>query len=260
MKSSASTSQARNVNQPGSVPDVISENGNGVRLSYIIPTNNLYLEILSISNGTARLFLHGTSNKVYELMSRVSLSGGLWQLEQVLHRMTNENGIFTVVPIREGANSVFFWARDWTGVDENGNGIPDWWEWEYLGGFSLSANDDYDGDGISIKDEYLNHIDPNKIHFAVDVASYYVKTNAVPIQINILRGVPVSMAVLVDNTNFAEATWQPFQSKLAVNLDATEGWHQVWVGLRGGRRLPSRLGTGTDSSWTGLRLRLFSVD
>jgi hypothetical protein len=43
------------------------------------------------------------------------------------------------------------------------------------------------------------------------------------------------MAVSVDDTNFAaDANWQPYPgSNLSVSLGSIEGWHSVWIGLRG---------------------------
>jgi hypothetical protein len=221
------------LNSPGANNEDGSLNDEGLALSYVIPTDNLYLEILPITNGFARLILHGTSNEVYELMSKISLSDGSWQPEQVLHRTTNQSGIFTVVPVLDRTNTLFFWARDWTGVDENSNGIPDWWEWENFGDLVLDASKDYDGDGVSITDEYLNHAEPNKIRFSLSVENNDVNASSLPVQINVSKGHPCSLAVLVDSTNFADAVWQSFDPSLNVNLGTTEGWHQVRVGLRG---------------------------
>ena len=38
----------------------------------------------------------------------------------------------------------------------------------------------------------------------------------------------------LNNTNFAAASWTPYtSSNITANLGATQGWHTVWVGLRG---------------------------
>ena len=35
--------------------------------------------------------------------------------------------------------SLFVKAEDWTGVDSDGDGIPDWWIWQYFGNLAESA-------------------------------------------------------------------------------------------------------------------------
>jgi hypothetical protein len=53
-------------------------------------------------------------------------------------------------------------------------------------------------------------------------------------QIEVNTGNPFYSAVLVDNTNFTEATWSPYTtSDITVNLGASQGWHDVWIGLKG---------------------------
>jgi hypothetical protein len=41
------------------------------------------------------------------------------------------------------------------------------------------------------------------------------------------------MAALVDSTTFSAATWTPYSSNFVFNLGGVEGWHSVWVGLKG---------------------------
>jgi hypothetical protein len=60
-----------------------------------------------------------------------------------------------------------------------------------------------------------------------------VNASQVPVQINVSAGVPARAAVLVDSKNYNAAVWHPFNTNLAVNLGPVEGWHDVWVGLRG---------------------------
>ncbi len=43
--------------------------------------------------------------------------------------------------------------------DANGNGIPDWWEWEHVGSLQ-PGNGDFDGDGVSNYAEYIADTDP----------------------------------------------------------------------------------------------------
>ena len=118
--------------------------------------------------------------------------------------------------------------------DENSNGIPDGWEWKYFGTLTLPSNADYDGDGMTILQEYQQGVDPNKIRFSIEVTNNYVGTNLAPVQLAVAGGVPSYVAALVDSANFAGANWTAYNSSnITVNLGSTEGWHEIWIGLKG---------------------------
>jgi hypothetical protein len=134
--------------------------------------------------------------------------------------------------------------------DSDGDGLPDAWEMANFGTLAYSQNGDYDGDGVSNSDEYSFGTDPNTISFVLVVNSQYVNFTSVPVQLDVTGGVPSSQAILVDSTNFAGATWTAYtSSNLTVTLPATEGWHEVWVGLRG------RLAT-SEQTWQWRRFKL----
>ena len=48
-----------------------------------------------------------------------------------------------------------------SGADSDGDNMPDYWEIKYFGVLDRDGTDDYDGDGISDFDEYLNHTHPS---------------------------------------------------------------------------------------------------
>ena len=45
-------------------------------------------------------------------------------------------------------------------IDTNGNGIDDFWELKYFGNLNQTANGDYDGDGITNLNKYLDGLNP----------------------------------------------------------------------------------------------------
>ncbi len=117
--------------------------------------------------------------------------------------------------------------------DMDDDALLDAWELAHFGNLSQIATNDYDSDGTNNITEYTNGTDPNTISFGIFVTNYYVNTNPVSVQLVVVGGVPSSMAVLVDSTNFAGATWTAYGSNLTVDLGANDAWHTLWVGLRG---------------------------
>ncbi len=143
----------------------------------------------------------------------------------------------------------------WFGIPDykaDPNGTLAAWQMLYFGHLGLDPYGDYDDNGTNNLQEFLNGADPNKISFSFSVLNQYVTTNLVDGVIIILGGVPSSMAVLVDNTNFAGATWTAYSSNVTVNLGATDGSHDIWVGLRG---LPAN----AQQTWVETTLVLDSV-
>src|ERR1041384_5674124 len=135
---------------------------------------------------------------------------------------------------------------DW---DSDADGLPDWWEWMHFGNLNQTAGDDFDGDGLINLAEYQDGIDPNKVKFRTFFSKFYVTNANATGTIELAGGVPSSMAMLVDSTNFSAATWTSYSSNFTANLGSNEGWHDVWVGLRG--RLAS-----SHQTWGTTRLKL----
>ncbi|MFZ0827852.1 MAG: immunoglobulin domain-containing protein [Verrucomicrobiia bacterium] len=125
----------------------------------------------------------------------------------------------------------------WFGIPDylaDTNGTLAAWQILYFGHLGLDPNGDYDNDGTNNLQEFINGTDPNKIRFSFSVPNQFVTTNVVDGIITVLRGVPSSLAVLVDNTNFAGATWTAYTlSNITVTIGTNQGEHDVWVGLRG---------------------------
>jgi hypothetical protein len=128
---------------------------------------------------------------------------------------------------------LFVRAEDWTGVDSNSDGVPDWWLWEYFGTLALNATN-LDGDGNTLLADYTNNVVPHTFSFTgITVTNNYVSTTTPAVQLAV-TGYPYYVAVLVDDTNLNNAAWNTYSSStVAVNLGLTEGWHEVQIGLRG---------------------------
>ncbi len=129
------------------------------------------------------------------------------------------------------------------------NQIPDWWMLEYFGTLNLNENSNYDNGAGTLLQDYQNGVDPNVIAFNLSLTNQYVNTANVPMQVSVTAGVPFYMAWLVDSTNWAGANWIPYTASPVVNVGATQGWHQIWFGLRG-------LPPATQQTWNWYRVKV----
>lgn len=130
------------------------------------------------------------------------------------------------------------------------DGVPDWWKWDYFGTFSISAAN-LDGNGNTFLFDYQNGLDPNFINFYLSITNEYFNHTSAPVRLDIVGGWPSYVAVVLDDTNYiTDASWQTFNgTNLTVNLGSTQGWHTVYIGLRG---LPSE----AVQTWRIRRLKL----
>jgi hypothetical protein len=199
--------------------------------TFSIDTNGLWLEITNVSNGWSYLNLHNATNQVYAIWSTTDLLAP-WNVETEVWPTDTNCMPFSIQNFNR--QNLFLRAEDWTGVTENGNTTPDWWFWWYFGTTALSDTN-LDADGNSLLSDYESGTDPNIINFEIAVTNDYVNNMSVPVQLNIMNGTPYYFAVSVDDTNYAtDAHWQAYAgTNLVVNLGLTEGWHDVWIGLRG---------------------------
>ena len=226
-----------------------SPDGGGI--SYSFSTNGLWLQLTNVSGGVAYLNLHNATNYVYEIYGTLSLTNPLsnWNIEMEVFPTNSEIMPFTV-SVLDRTNNLFFFARDWTGITSNGNTTPDWWFWMYFGTTALSDTNQ-DSQGQTLLDDYEDGFDPNILQFSINVTNNYVTTATPPAELNVTAGWPFYVAMVVDDTNYmADANWQPYAGEnLNPNLGSMEGWHDVWVGLRG---LPANAA----QTWQWKRLKL----
>ncbi len=139
------------------------------------------------------------------------------------------------------------------GVGANGqpvdNNLPAWWQMEYFGVIGLDPNADFDGTGATITQDYQENVDPNVIGFTLSATSNYVNSANPVVQVNINAGVPFYVATLVDDDNFSGALWNQYTSANVMVPLGAQGWHQIWIGLRG---LPQ----SGQQTWQSIRLNL----
>jgi hypothetical protein len=194
-------------------------------------TDSFWLQINTVSNGLAYLTLNGATDEVYEVWSKTDLGLTNWTIESEIWPTNPVTMPFTV-PLLDRTNALFFWAQDWTGVTGSGNATPEWWFWQYFGTLALSDTN-LDSQGNTLLYDYHNGVDPNVILYSLNFTNEYVNTSTAYGTIAILEGVPFYKAVLVNDTNFADANWQPYTSNVVVNLNAGDGNYNILVGLRG---------------------------
>ena len=144
--------------------------------------------------------------------------------------------------------------------------IPDWWEVKYFGRAGLDPEFHPTGDGFTLWLDYQRGRDPDVINFSLSATNRYVNTNTVPVQIDVIGGEPVFMAVMIDNTNppdakhqpfattlnFSNATWQPYNPNIIASLNSGDGEYNVWVGVKG-------LAPDTQPTWQWMPLILDTV-
>ncbi len=220
--------------------------------TYTLDTNGLYLEITNVSGGWSYLNLHNATNAVYSIWSTTNLLTPLasGQVELELWPSGDQTNVMPFSIPNLGRQDLFLRAEDWTGIDTDGDGIPDWWVWKYFGNLSENATN-LDGQGNTLGYDYANDITPTVFNFTgVEAANNHVSSSSTPVQLAV-TGSPYHVAVLVDDTNFADAVWHIYcSSNLTVNLGMTEGWHDVWIGLRG------HGDAATNAVWQWQRLKL----
>ncbi|HEY3762621.1 MAG TPA: hypothetical protein VGN23_12820 [Verrucomicrobiae bacterium] len=123
-----------------------------------------------------------------------------------------------------------------TNEDSMYDGVPDWWEYKYFGETGISSTN-VDVDGNTLLYDYQHNADPDVINFTVTTTNGYVNTPNQTLQLVIDDGIPDYEAVLINNTNTADAIWEPYTTtNLPVDLGSSNGAYTILVGLRG---LPS---------------------
>jgi hypothetical protein len=234
----------------GGIHAMDESGGGGFSPDFSFATNSLWLQMINVTNDTAYLTLNNATDSVYEIWSKTDLTLTNWTIEQELWPTDTTSMPFTIS--EQGRTNLFVWARDWTGITSNGNTTPDWWFWLYFGTTDLSDSD-LDSVGDTLLYDYENGLDPNPIQFSLQFTNTVLNTSTAYGTVAILGGVPSYEAILINDTNEADAVWQPYTStNVTVNLDSGDGIYNVMVGLRG-------LPTNAVQTWLGAQLTLNTV-
>jgi hypothetical protein len=93
--------------------------------SFAIDTNQLWLEITNVRNGTTFANLHNATNQVYAIWGTTDLAlpFASWNVETEVWPTDTNCQPFSVA--NYGGQNLFLRAEDWTGVDSDNDGIPD---------------------------------------------------------------------------------------------------------------------------------------
>jgi hypothetical protein len=215
---------------------VESEDGPGGQ-SVDYPAGSLWLDVAmtnDLSYGDmAVITINGTTNDTwYEVLSKRSLSETNWWSEGSLPGFTNQPTSQVRVTADRSADNVFLSAR----VLTNGPGgtLPLWWQLENFGRTGLDPESSPGAEGLTLLQSYLAGTEPNLIEFAVTATDNYSPASPAWVRLQLAGGIPFHQAVLLDSTNFGAAVWGSYTStNLEVDLGSTEGWHDLWLGLRG---------------------------
>jgi hypothetical protein len=210
------------------------DDGSGGSYGTPFSTNGLWLQITNVADGLAYLNLMNATDLVYEVWSKTNLLDASWNIEGELWPEDVQTNVMPfTVPEQERTNTLFVWARDWTGITSGGNTTPEWWFYYWFGTTNL-WDTNLDSVGNTLLRDYQATNDPNIIEFSLQFTNYTVNSSPVHGGIGILDGTPYYMAVLVNDTNPADASWQPYTStNVTVNLNAGDGIYTVSVGLKG---------------------------
>jgi Glucodextranase, domain B len=201
------------------------------------PPGSLWLALAMTNDLTygnmAAITVNGTTNDTwYEILAKGTLADPKWWSEGSMQGFANQAVSQTSVTADGGAHTLFLLARTLT--NGSGDTLPIWWQLQNFGRTGLDPNADPSGQGISLLESYLEGAEPNVIQFSVAATNNYANASPAALQLEISEGLPFYQTVLVDSTNFAGAIWSRWTStNLSVDLGSTEGWHDVWIGLRG---------------------------
>jgi len=133
-------------------------------VAYTFDINQLWLEITNVANGQAYFNLHNATNQVYAIWSTTNLLTP-FQVETELWPTPDQTNVLSFTLPTLAQWNLFVRAEDWTGVDSDGDGIPDWWAWKYFGTINVTDTN-LDNYFRPLLYDYQNGINPNNMGFS----------------------------------------------------------------------------------------------
>lgn len=208
-------------------------------ISYSAPvygSNDLWLSIENAHGGVGVVdaTLHGVqATNVYMLAGCTDLHSAVWVPQKVLHPAADSNEVATTFSILDHPQTVFFRAQTWN--DTTPLGVPWWWIFQHFGLYTNLPSGFTEEDLLAA---YQNGGNPNSVSFYLTTTNEYSASTVVPVMIETKSGYPTAVAVLVDETNLEQASWNSFSSTVLADLGPIEGWHTIYIGVRGSSDYP----------------------
>ena len=123
--------------------------GGGGSSTFTINPDLLWLGNYRISNGWLYSDLHSgtnqfspnqfSTNQVIAIQTRTNLMDTSWTIEKIIRPTLDQTNILSIALQKCDRPASFFRAMDWTGMDSDSDGIPDWWAWNYFGTINVTA-------------------------------------------------------------------------------------------------------------------------
>jgi alpha-tubulin suppressor-like RCC1 family protein len=191
--------------------------------SFSFLTNGLlWLQITNVTGGTVYANLNNGTDFVYQIFSLTNLSMATavsnWNTEMAVFPGNNTNVMpFTVSMNRR--NPLFLWARDWTGITNNGNIVPQWWMFYWLGVAGLDLPDtNADVLGNTLRYDFTNSVPPTMILIT------HPTNNAV-----IFANHPnVTLTALTGNYGAMASPFQFFEGTTSLGIVTNAPYNLIW--------------------------------
>jgi len=133
-------------------------------LTYNVPDygTNLWIAQMNLTNGyLAGIGTNTQADIQYEIQSRTNLLQSDWQSEGFI--LGSELTNWTPLSVAQGSRSnLFIRLKSW--ADSTGNGLPDWWQWQYFGTNGVDPYGNPAGDGWNNLQKFQAGMNPNQFY------------------------------------------------------------------------------------------------
>jgi hypothetical protein len=129
-------------------------NGFGSAVDY--GTNLWIAQVGIVSNNLVGMLSNSSPDISYEIQTRTNLAQGDWNSEGFI--LGSETTNWTPLSVVQGGRTnLFVRIRSW---EDDGSGLPIWWQLQYFGTTGVDPYGDPDGDGWNNLQEFQNRTDP----------------------------------------------------------------------------------------------------